>query len=91
MPDTVYAPARQDTTAPVEILARLPGRARALNDAMLTANELGEEGDIVAVQQGNVFGTAFHPELTGDARIHEWWLRRVIEAVTEAVTEELPS
>ncbi|KAK5112766.1 hypothetical protein LTR62_003864 [Meristemomyces frigidus] len=66
---------------PVEILGRLPGRAKALRDQTTTAEELGEEGDIVAVRQGNVFGTAFHPELTGDARIHQWWLREVVQEV----------
>ncbi|KXS98801.1 hypothetical protein AC578_2065 [Pseudocercospora eumusae] len=76
--DTVLAPPRQATNAPVEILARLPGRARAIKDKMTTAEDLGEDGDIVAVKQGNVFGTAFHPELTGDERIHAWWLREVV-------------
>lgn len=37
-------------------------------------------GDIVAVRQGNVFGTSFHPELTDDVRIHVWWLGQVVEA-----------
>lgn len=45
----------------------------------------GEEGsgggDIVAVRQGNVFGTSFHPELTDDVRIHVWWLRQVVDAI----------
>ncbi|KAK1836395.1 PdxT/SNO family [Podospora conica] len=40
----------------------------------------GGKGDIVAVRQGNVFGTSFHPELTDDVRIHVWWLRQVVEA-----------
>lgn len=75
---TITAPPLQPTTAPVEILARLPGRAKALKDRTTTAAELGEEGDIVAVKQGNVFGTAFHPELTGDPRIHRWWLGEVV-------------
>lgn len=74
----VSAPARQTTEAPVEVLARLPGRARALRDRSVTAEDLGEDGDIVAVRQGNVFGTAFHPELTSDARIHAWWLKQVL-------------
>ncbi|KAK4100798.1 SNO glutamine amidotransferase [Parathielavia hyrcaniae] len=39
------------------------------------------KGDIVAVRQGNVFGTSFHPELTGDVRIHVWWLGQVLDAV----------
>jgi 5'-phosphate synthase pdxT subunit len=29
------------------------------------------EGRPVAVRQGPVLGTAFHPELTGDSRIHD--------------------
>jgi 5'-phosphate synthase pdxT subunit len=28
------------------------------------------DGRVVAVQQGPVLGTAFHPELTGDSRVH---------------------
>lgn len=39
------------------------------------------KGDIVAVRQGNVFGTSFHPELTDDVRIHVWWLEQVADAV----------
>lgn len=37
------------------------------------------EGRIVAVRQGNVVGTSFHPELTGDARMHRWWLGEVVK------------
>lgn len=29
---------------------------------------------VVAVRQGNVLGTSFHPELTGDTRLHKWFL-----------------
>ena len=29
---------------------------------------------IVAVQQGNILATAFHPELSGDTRFHEYFL-----------------
>ncbi|KAI7191227.1 hypothetical protein D0869_05302 [Hortaea werneckii] len=74
----VSAPAKQATKAKVEVLGRLPGRAKAIQDQTTSAQDLGEEGDIVAVRQGNVFGTAFHPELTGDARIHGWWLGEVV-------------
>jgi 5'-phosphate synthase pdxT subunit len=28
-------------------------------------------GRIVAVRQGNLLSTAFHPELTGDLRMHQ--------------------
>ncbi|KAF2138969.1 uncharacterized protein K452DRAFT_233114 [Aplosporella prunicola CBS 121167] len=73
--------ARQEFEASVEVMARLPGRAKALSDGTTTAKDEGEEGDIIAVRQGNVFGTSFHPELTGDARIHVWWLEQVLEAL----------
>ncbi len=36
-----------------------------------------EDGAIVAVQQGNLLATAFHPELTDDARFHEYFVRLV--------------
>ncbi|KAI7343715.1 hypothetical protein D0864_14370 [Hortaea werneckii] len=80
----VSAPAKQATKAKVEVLGRLPGRAKALQDQTTSAQDLGEEGDIVAVRQGNVFGTAFHPELTGDARIHGWWLSEVVRCALAA-------
>ena len=79
----VAAPAMQATKAKVEILCRLPGRAKALRDQAVTAGQLGEDGDIVAVRQGNVFGTAFHPELTGDERIHAWWVGEVVNSVNK--------
>lgn len=80
--ETVSAPQIKATNAPVEILGRLPGRARAIKNKTSTAEDLGEEGDIVAVRQGNVFGTSFHPELTGDERIHAWWLKEVIKSTS---------
>ena len=47
----------------VEVLARLE-RGRAA-------------GTIVAVRQGNLLATSFHPELTGDTRIHRWFVDQV--------------
>ena len=32
------------------------------------------EEKTVAVRQGNLLGTSFHPELTDDTRLHEWFL-----------------
>jgi 5'-phosphate synthase pdxT subunit len=63
--DLVSAPKIDDTTiGPVEVLARYKNKA-------------GEES-IVAVRQGNRFGTSFHPELTPDTRVHEWWLSNFV-------------
>lgn len=41
-------------------------------------SEAGQQDLIVAVRKGNIFGTAFHPELTKDNRLHEWWIREVV-------------
>ena len=36
-----------------------------------------EDGRPVAVQQGNLLGTSFHPELTDDTRLHRYFLSLV--------------
>jgi 5'-phosphate synthase pdxT subunit len=33
-----------------------------------------EDGTIVAARQGKLLGTAFHPELTGDLRLHRYFM-----------------
>jgi 5'-phosphate synthase pdxT subunit len=54
-----------------------------------------EDGTIVAAREGNLLATAFHPELTGDSRLHELFLTigqarsgdssgRAVEAAREA-------
>jgi 5'-phosphate synthase pdxT subunit len=86
--ETIVAPSRQakDQAAQeaigsqVEVLASLPGRAARLASEGKNIDADKEAGDIIAVRQGNVFATSFHPELTGDPRIHSWWLRQVREA-----------
>ncbi|RCG26190.1 pyridoxal 5'-phosphate synthase glutaminase subunit PdxT [Sphaerisporangium album] len=41
---------------------------------------LAEPGDrIVAVRQGPLLATSFHPELTGDARVHSYFVEMVRE------------
>lgn len=53
----------------VEILARVPDSPAAEAAA----------GRIVAVRQGPVLATAFHPELTGDVRVHQLFVDMVKE------------
>jgi 5'-phosphate synthase pdxT subunit len=50
----------------VQVLARVEGGPRT--------------GTIVAVQQGNVMATSFHPEITADHRVHEYFVRLVMAA-----------
>jgi 5'-phosphate synthase pdxT subunit len=35
------------------------------------------DGRIVAVEQGNLLGTSFHPEVTNDLRFHEYFLTKI--------------
>ena len=44
----------------------------SVGDGVETLAEV--DGKIVAVRQGNIFATAFHPELTTDTRIHEYFI-----------------
>jgi 5'-phosphate synthase pdxT subunit len=37
-------------------------------------------GRIVAVRQGNLFATSFHPEITGDTRVHRYFVEMVRSA-----------
>ena len=91
--ETIVAPSRQakDEAAreamahQVEVLASLPGRAARLASEGKNIDADKETGDIIAVRQGNVFGTSFHPELTGDARIHSWWLHQVEESLKKNI------
>jgi 5'-phosphate synthase pdxT subunit len=52
----------------VEVLARVPASGGAA------------AGRIVAVRQGRVVATSFHPEVTGDRRVHELFVDLVREA-----------
>ncbi|SHG12883.1 pyridoxal 5'-phosphate synthase glutaminase subunit PdxT [Streptoalloteichus hindustanus] len=56
----IRAPWVESVGGAVEVLARVPDQPVAGVAA----------GRIVAVRQGHVLATAFHPELTGDGRVH---------------------
>ncbi|GAA1592293.1 pyridoxal 5'-phosphate synthase glutaminase subunit PdxT [Actinoplanes couchii] len=43
--------------------------------------EGADAGRIVAVRQGNLLATAFHPELTGDLRVHRYFVEMVRQAL----------
>ncbi|GGP15860.1 pyridoxal 5'-phosphate synthase glutaminase subunit PdxT [Nonomuraea glycinis] len=43
-----------------------------------------EPGDrIVAVRQGSLLATSFHPELTGDPRVHRYFVEMVVNTVRD--------
>jgi 5'-phosphate synthase pdxT subunit len=48
-------------------------------DVLATVESGPAAGRIVAVRQGPVLATSFHPELTGDTRVHAYFLEMVRE------------
>jgi 5'-phosphate synthase pdxT subunit len=50
--------------------------ARVSDDPDVPGGEAAA-GRIVAVRQGPVLATAFHPELTGDSRVHRLFVKMV--------------
>ncbi len=45
--------------------------------ADVTALATLDDGRVVAVESGNLLGTSFHPEMTGETRFHEYFLDKV--------------
>ncbi|MEU4746614.1 pyridoxal 5'-phosphate synthase glutaminase subunit PdxT [Actinosynnema sp. NPDC023658] len=63
----IRAPWVESAGEDVEVLARVP-----------ESEDAGEAaGRIVAVRQGHVLATSFHPELTGDGRVHRLFVDMV--------------
>jgi 5'-phosphate synthase pdxT subunit len=63
----IRAPWVEEAGPGVEVLATIRGGARA--------------GRIVAVRQGNLLATSFHPEITGDHRVHQLFAEMVLARV----------
>jgi 5'-phosphate synthase pdxT subunit len=59
----IRAPWVEDSGPSVEVLGRVEGGQAA--------------GRIVAVRQGHLLATSFHPELTGDLRVHAYFVEMV--------------
>lgn len=65
----IRAPWVEEAGPDVEVLARIPSDAPA-----------AAAGRIVAARQGRLLATAFHPEITGDARVHRLFVQIVRES-----------
>ena len=62
----IRAPWVEQVGAAVDVLAQVEGGPGA--------------GRIVAVRQGNLLATSFHPEITGDTRVHRFFVEMVRSA-----------
>lgn len=65
----IRAPLVESASDAVEVLAAIPG------ERSLTGSK-----QIVAVRQGNLMATSFHPEITSDLRIHKYFVEMVRSA-----------
>jgi 5'-phosphate synthase pdxT subunit len=74
---------------PLSVLGDEPLHAIFIRAPVVTTADKGvdilaclPDGRIVAVQQGHLLATAFHPELTDDNRLHKYFLSMVDGAST---------
>ena len=66
----LLAPLRERAAAGLPVLGTCAGM-------IFLAREV--EGKVVAVRQGNLLATAFHPELSGEVRLHRWLVDLIAE------------
>ncbi len=77
VPALAQAARPEDPTGPFHaIFIRAPAVVEVGPQVEILAR-LPENGPIVAVRQGHLLGTAFHPELSNDLRFHRYFLRMV--------------
>ncbi|WP_425953516.1 pyridoxal 5'-phosphate synthase glutaminase subunit PdxT [Xylanimonas sp. McL0601] len=67
----IRAPWIEEAGPEVEVLARIPERTTDGSPVRVGA------GKIVAARQGRLLATSFHPEITGDSRVHALFVSMV--------------
>ena len=70
------------TQPPIEVLARIPIGVLPLQDSATTQDEESDPRRVVALRQGHLLLTTFHPELTRDPRFHEYFLSEIVVPLT---------
>lgn len=69
-------------SAPIETLCTLPDELIPPNppgDGVMGPARMEDLGKVM-VKQGRKMVTSFHPELSGDVRIHEFWVEKCVLA-----------
>ncbi|KAG6570776.1 putative pyridoxal 5'-phosphate synthase subunit PDX2, partial [Cucurbita argyrosperma subsp. sororia] len=94
----IRAPAILEVGSDVQVLAHCPVSSNSSLHSDSSGEGKEEEGSeskvIVAVRQGNLLATAFHPELTSDNRWHSYFLKMagdVEEASTSTAADIVDS
>ena len=65
-----------DIDTPVEAVFIRAPKVEEVGDGVEVVSTL-PDGTVVGVRQGNVLGCSFHPELSEDDRVHEYFLRMI--------------
>mgnify|MGYP001609069159 CR=1 FL=1 len=72
-----------ETELDVPVFGARPVRATFIRAPLVARAGMGvdvlaslEDGTVVAVEQGNLLGTSFHPEVDGETRFHERFLEK---------------
>ncbi|MEH0110889.1 pyridoxal 5'-phosphate synthase glutaminase subunit PdxT [Tersicoccus sp. MR15.9] len=74
----IRAPLAEQVGDGVEVLARTPSDAPAQHpDGDADPEVRDTAGRIVAVRSGKLLATSFHPEVTGERRIHDLFIRMI--------------
>ena len=75
----IRAPEVEKAGASVEVLAEVPASAAATSGGSgpVSPPEPESVARIVAVRSGNLLATSFHPEVTGERRIHELFIQMI--------------
>ena len=76
----IRAPAVVQTGPGVEVLASVPAERLEDRSILPDGGSLASDGQVpVAVRQGSVLATSFHPEVTGDWSFHRWFLDELVQ------------
>ncbi|OAV99711.1 hypothetical protein PTTG_11712 [Puccinia triticina 1-1 BBBD Race 1] len=70
---TILEKADEDNDSKPEIIAHLPRHSLSRTQAQ-TNQSLGPDSHVVAVRFSRLFATSFHPELSPDIRLHQFWV-----------------
>lgn len=71
---SALAPAALPAALPANVVVSAP----CTNSAPVEVLHTLENGLVVAVRQGHVLGTSFHPELADDCRFHAWFVEEFV-------------
>ncbi|XP_061366161.1 probable pyridoxal 5'-phosphate synthase subunit PDX2 isoform X2 [Gastrolobium bilobum] len=92
----IRAPAIVEVGPEVQVLADYPVPSNKLLSSDSSIEDQKEKVEeqskvIVAVRQGNILATAFHPELTADTRWHSYFLKMANEIREEVLNSIVPA